>query len=118
MQFLIPLKFHPLLELHGGRALREAATLRRKISRAAKTLRGKIPLLAKAFATEFNAALGLCGSLELLALKKFHAEAFRAKILGAEILHAAMFASGAEISRKARIAIVFAILRDMFLSAA
>lgn len=80
--------------------MREAATLRRKISRAAKTLRSKIPLLAKAFATEF------------------HAEAFRAKILGAEILHAVMFASGAEISRKARITIVFAILRDMFLSAA
>jgi len=42
-------EFRPLLELHGGRALREAATLRRKISRAAKTLRSKIPLLAKAF---------------------------------------------------------------------
>jgi len=49
-----------------------------------------------------------------LSVKKFRAEAFRAEILGAEILHAAMFASGAEISRKARIAIVFAILRDMF----
>ncbi len=51
-------------------------------------------------------------------VKKFRAEAFRAKILGAEILHAAMFASGAEILRKTRIAIVFAVLRDMFLSAA
>ena len=51
-------EFRPLLELRGGRALREAATLRRKISRAIKTLHGKIPLLVRAFATEFNTALG------------------------------------------------------------